>query len=218
MRPPSKATPAKPVTKSIASLGSVLSPEVISNIERAFLSPYYLAMTKAEKEQASNSPLLGDFDAEIAVYIAAREKIKQLHSCQDVNWIRVNLRPTIDVLVTLTNKLVWQFTSFLSSQIRRTLGELDTFLRRMEPEIEHVTGEERDTNTFMKACFFQVFKQILLRLIHSCDQVDCFNNILLTYAGLQYIFRVHIYAYISVGLIENAVKQKTRLGIISLKN
>jgi len=60
VRPPSKATPAKPVTKSIASLGSVLSPEVISNIERAFLSPYYLAMSKTEKEQASNSPLLGE--------------------------------------------------------------------------------------------------------------------------------------------------------------
>ena len=27
---------------------------------------------------------------------------------------------------------------------------MDIFLKRMEPEIEHVTGEERDTNTFMR--------------------------------------------------------------------
>lgn len=149
VRPPSKAVANKTVTKSIASLGSVLSPEVISNIERAFLSPYYSNMKKFERE-TSNSPLLNDFDAEIAIYVNARDQVKQLHSCQNVNWIKVNLQPTIDVLVTLTNKLIWKFTSFLSGQIKKTLNELDMFLKRMEPEIEHVTGEERDTNTFMK--------------------------------------------------------------------
>ncbi len=163
VRPPSKSTPAKPVTKSIASLGSVLSPEVISNIERAFLSPYYQAMSKTEKEQENNSPLLNDFDAEIAVYIAARDQVKQLHSCQNVNWIKVDLQPTIDVLVTLTNKLVWKFTSFLSGQVLKTLSELDTFLKLMEPDIEHVTGEERDTNTFMK--IMRMFNQVRSSLL-----------------------------------------------------
>jgi hypothetical protein len=54
--------------RSIASLGSILSPEVISNIERAYLSPYYQQLSKNEKVN-SNLPLLDDFDAEIAVYV-----------------------------------------------------------------------------------------------------------------------------------------------------
>ncbi len=124
--------------RSIASLGSILSPEVISNIERAYLSPYYQQLSKNEKVN-SNLPLLDDFDAEIAVYVVnwnktftfiigwrsilflikknARDQIKQLQNFQNVNWIRVELEPTIDVLITLTNKLIWKFTSFLSSQV-----------------------------------------------------------------------------------------------------
>ncbi len=102
--------------------------------------------------------MLNEFDTEIAVYVNAREQVKHLQSYQNLNWIKVNLQPTIDVLITLTNKLIWKFTSSLSSQIKKTLGELDMFLKRMEPEIEHVTGEERDTNTFMK--IMRMFNEI----------------------------------------------------------
>lgn len=35
-------------------------------------------------------------------------------------------------------------------QIKKTLNELDQFLKQMEPDIEKITGEERDTATFMK--------------------------------------------------------------------
>lgn len=149
--------------RSIASLGSALSPEVISNIERAFLSPYYQQLSKFDKEN-SNLPLLSDFDSEIAVYVNAREQVKNLQSFQSVNWIKVNLQPTIDVLITLTNKLIWKFTSFLSNQIKKTLSELEIFLKRMEPEIEHVTGEERDTNTFMK--IMRVFNEVIYFLFN----------------------------------------------------
>ena len=149
-RPPSKNFMSnRNVAKSITSLGSMLTPEAISGIERSFLSPYFQQLSKHEKEKCL-TPLLEDFDAEIAVYVNAREQIKKLKSHEDVDWIRVKLQPTIDVLVTLSNKLIWKFTSFLSSQIKRTLNELDLFLKRMEPDIEKITGEERDTATFMK--------------------------------------------------------------------
>jgi hypothetical protein len=46
----------------------MLTPEVISNIERTFLSPYYQQLSKQEKEQCL-TPLLEDFDSEIAVYV-----------------------------------------------------------------------------------------------------------------------------------------------------
>ena len=59
-------------------------------------------------------------------------------------------QPVIDTLVTLINKIIWKFTSFLIEQVKATLGELDAFLRAIEPDIEKITGEERDTHTFMK--------------------------------------------------------------------
>lgn len=48
----------------------MLTPEVISNIERTFLSPYYQSLPKHEKEQCL-TPLLEDFDTEIAVYVVS---------------------------------------------------------------------------------------------------------------------------------------------------
>jgi dynein heavy chain len=157
-RPPSKNFMSNRNTaKSIASLGSMLTPEAISNIERTFLSPYYQSLPKAEKELGL-TPLLEDFDAEIGVYVSAREQIINLKNYQDVSWIRINLQPTIDILITLTNKLVWKFTSFLSNQIKVTLNELDQFLKRMEPDIEKITGEERDTETFMK--IMRIFNEV----------------------------------------------------------
>jgi hypothetical protein len=54
--------------RSIASLSSMITPEFISNIERTFLSPYFSKLSKQEKEQ-STTPILEDFDSEIAVYM-----------------------------------------------------------------------------------------------------------------------------------------------------
>ena len=56
------------MNRSIASLGSLLTPEIINNIERNFLSPYYKIVNKSEKEH-SLTPLLEDFDSEITVYV-----------------------------------------------------------------------------------------------------------------------------------------------------
>jgi dynein heavy chain len=142
-------------------------------IERTFLSPYYTSLSKQEKELGL-TPLLEDFDSEIAIYVNAQEKIKTSENNHDIEWIRINLALTMDVLVTLTNKLIWKFTNFLASQVKKKLvkvlksfymrfnefliflkiktviNEMELFLKRMEPDIEKITGEERDTATFMK--------------------------------------------------------------------
>ena len=39
---------------------------------------------------------------------------------------------------------------YLSDQVTRSLDTLADFLARTEPEIESITGEERDTASFMK--------------------------------------------------------------------
>ena len=38
----------------------------------------------------------------------------------------------------------------LPFQVTHMLEKLDDFLKRIEPEIESITGEERDTASFMK--------------------------------------------------------------------
>lgn len=69
-RPPSKnfMNQRNAASKSIASLNSLITPEFISNIERTFLSPYFAQLSKQEKELCL-TPLLEDFDSEIAVYM-----------------------------------------------------------------------------------------------------------------------------------------------------
>jgi hypothetical protein len=161
-RPPSKNFMSErlPTAKSIISLGS-LTPEKITDIERKFLSPYYHSSITPNKTNNNNNnntnevnskltPLLQDFDNEISVYVKTQEKIKAFQNHHDIDWLRVDLQPTIDVLITLTNKFIWKFSIFLSNQIKLTLNELDTFLKNMEPDIENINGEERDTVTFMK--------------------------------------------------------------------
>ena len=48
---------------------------------------------------------------------------------------------------------------------------MDIFLKRMEPEIEHVTGEERDTNTFMR--IMRMFNSV--RLLKIKMRIYFFN-------------------------------------------
>ena len=50
----------------------MITPEFISNIEHTFLSPYFSKLTKQEKE-ASLTPILEDFDLEIAVYVVIKK-------------------------------------------------------------------------------------------------------------------------------------------------
>ena len=66
------------LSRSITSLGSALTPQAIADIERNFLSPYYAALAaerkareEKEKEPVTGveTPLLEDFDSEIAFYV-----------------------------------------------------------------------------------------------------------------------------------------------------
>ena len=81
---------------------------------------------------------------------SARDEIDNLQDYQDVGWLRVDLRPIKQVLVTYASKWMWTFTKYLSDQVTSMLEKLDAFLKRIEPEIESITGEERDTASFMK--------------------------------------------------------------------
>ena len=56
---------------------------------------------------------------------------------------------------------MWTFTKYLSDQVTELLTDLDYFLKRIEPEIESITGEERDTASFMK--MMRIFNEVRIR-------------------------------------------------------
>ncbi|GFS27875.1 dynein beta chain, flagellar outer arm [Elysia marginata] len=128
-----------------SSAKSTISQEVLEHAERTFLTPK--AMQEGEK---SNVPSLDEFDSEIDTYRTARDEIMGLEEYHNVGWIRVDLQPIKQVLTTYASKWMWTFTKYLSDQVTSMLEKLDMFLKRIEPEIESITGEERDTASFMK--------------------------------------------------------------------
>ncbi|XP_068122143.1 uncharacterized protein [Hyperolius riggenbachi] len=112
--------------------------------EKSFLLPKDVTI------QVPHGPLLEDFDSEISTYKAARDSILDLPDHQDCGWIHVEFRPIKQVLCAYALKWMWTFTKYLIDQTSTTLKNLDSFLRRTEPQIESITGEERDTGSFMK--------------------------------------------------------------------
>ncbi|KAG8587471.1 hypothetical protein GDO81_005673 [Engystomops pustulosus] len=110
--------------------------------ERAFIVPAGTAVT--------DGPLLDDFDFEISAYKDARASIQNLPDHQQCRWIEVDFRPIKQVLSAYALRWMWTFTKYLIDQTTTTLKSLDSFLRRTEPQIESITGEERDTGSFMK--------------------------------------------------------------------
>ncbi|KAM9320087.1 uncharacterized protein PAF06_004553 [Gastrophryne carolinensis] len=100
--------------------------------------------------QETRGPLLKDFDSEISIYKAARDSIQKLPDHQQCQWLQADFRPIKQVLCAYALKWMWSLTKFLIDQTSATLKNLDSFLRRTEPQIESITGEERDTGSFMK--------------------------------------------------------------------
>ncbi|XP_075707241.1 uncharacterized protein LOC142741794 [Rhinoderma darwinii] len=130
------------------------SPMIVA--ERAFILPTVTAVT--------DGPLLEDFDSEISVHKDARDIIQRLPDNQQSRWIQVDFRAIKQVLSAYALQWMWTFTKFLIDQTTATLKSLDSFLRRTEPQIESITGLERDTGSFMK--MMRLFNEV------SSNQVE----------------------------------------------
>uniref|UniRef100_A0A8C5WK28 Dynein heavy chain n=1 Tax=Leptobrachium leishanense TaxID=445787 RepID=A0A8C5WK28_9ANUR len=112
--------------------------------ERSFLLP------TDHVDQKTFCPLLEDFDMEISTYKSARDKIQKMPDLQRSGWIQVDFRPIKQVLRAYSLKWMWTFTKYLIDQTSTILRNLDSFLRRTEPQIESISGDARDTGSFMK--------------------------------------------------------------------
>ncbi|KAL5020323.1 hypothetical protein ScPMuIL_003215 [Solemya velum] len=130
----------------VSSASSIQSAGIMGTAERSFLTPKNLQ----EGDLPENMPSLDEFDSEIDIYRTARDEIQSLDDYHNVGWLRVDLQPIKQVLTTYASKWMWTFTAYLSDQVTQMLEKLDQFLKRIEPEIESITGEERDTVSFMK--------------------------------------------------------------------
>ncbi|XP_071095883.1 uncharacterized protein [Haliotis cracherodii] len=132
-------------SRASSAKSSIDSAGLMGTAERTFLTP------KGNKEGDNhNIPSLDEFDNEIDIYKSARDEVQSLQNYHNVGWLRVDLQPIKQVLTTYASKWMWTFTKYLSDQVTQMLEKLDVFLKRIEPEIESITGEERDTASFMK--------------------------------------------------------------------
>ncbi len=68
------------------------------------------------------------------------------------------MRPIKQVLGTYASKWMFVYTKYLSDQVSSTLNDLDSFLKRIEPGIEAITGEEQDIASFMR--LMRVFNEV----------------------------------------------------------
>ncbi|XP_018102433.1 dynein beta chain, flagellar outer arm [Xenopus laevis] len=116
----------------------------VAEAEQIFILP------RDSSGQVHKGPLLHNFDSEIAAYEAARDSIQGIPDVQNCQWVQVDLRPIKQVLTAYALKWMWTFTKYLIDQTSTTLRSLDSFLKSTEPQIESITGEERDTGSFMK--------------------------------------------------------------------
>ncbi|XP_052060514.1 uncharacterized protein LOC127700861 isoform X4 [Mytilus californianus] len=133
-------------SESRSSVASSLNSMAGMSERRAFLTPKNFS----EEMEKAEIPALDEFDAEINIYRTARDELQSLEDYHNVGWLRVDLQPIKQVLTTYASKWMWTYTKYLSDQVTNMLENLDRFLKRTEPEIESITGEERDTASFMK--------------------------------------------------------------------
>ncbi|XP_056010102.1 uncharacterized protein LOC125667097 [Ostrea edulis] len=140
-----QATERSRTESRASSTSSLNSAGLLGTAERTFLTP-----KNQQEEVSSNIPSLDEFDSEIEIYRTARDEIQSLEDFHSVGWLRVDLQPIKQVLTTYAAKWMWTYTKYLSDQVTHMLEKHDMFLKRIEPEIEGITGEERDTASFMK--------------------------------------------------------------------
>ena len=53
----------------------------------------------------------------VCILQTARDEVVSLQDYQDVGWLRVDLRPIKQVLITYASKWMWTFTKYLSDQV-----------------------------------------------------------------------------------------------------
>lgn len=125
--------------RSTSSTSSIVESGLVGTGEQAFLS-----------KNNPQVPSLDQFDTEIDIYRSTKDEISRISESDSIGFIEVDKRPIKQVLLTLASKWMWTFVSYLIDQVTAMLVELDDWLCKIEPEIEAISGEESDTNSFMK--------------------------------------------------------------------
>ena len=106
--------------------------------------------TPSPDEDTSKRPSLDDFDGEIAVFQGILERLSKIESVANVGWLCVDQRPAKQALASLGEKWKYVYASYLERQILHVLNSLERFFQEIEPQVEGITGEEEDTQAFMR--------------------------------------------------------------------
>lgn len=140
-------TPAPPETSLFGVMG-------VSDWD--FLCPP--GHTPSPEEDISKRPSLDDFDGEIAIFQGILNRLTNIEDLVSVGWLSVNQLPSKQALSSLAAKWKYVYASYLEQRILHVLGFLDQFFNEIEPEVEEITGEEEDTQAFMR--LMSVFNRV----------------------------------------------------------
>lgn len=122
--------------------------------------PSIITPAMDDEDEIVRTATLPDFEQQLKTYCNYRDSLESLPDYTDVGWIRINLQPMKQLLITLARKWMWTFAKYLIDQVTTMLVDLDLFLKRTEPDLESITGEERDTASFMR--MMRLFNEVNL--------------------------------------------------------
>ncbi len=110
------------------------------------------------EEDTSKKPSLDDFDGEIAIFQGILDRLSSTEDVVNVGWLSVDQRPSKQALSFLAAKWKYVYASYLEQRVVSVLTSLEQFFHEIEPEVEEITGEEVDTQAFMR--IMSVFNRV----------------------------------------------------------
>ncbi|XP_075240849.1 dynein beta chain, ciliary-like isoform X3 [Convolutriloba macropyga] len=121
-------------------------------------APGFYTAKKMTDRIFEHMPSLDAFETEIEIYKLARMRIEEFDDTTSVGWLKVDLCPIKEVLKGYANKAIWTYTDYLILQVSSVLTSLDSFLRRIEPALEQVTGTESSFDEIMR--IMHIFNEV----------------------------------------------------------
>ncbi len=145
-------TPAPPETTLLGVMG-------VSDWD--FLCPP--GHTSSLGEDVTKRPSLDDFDGEIAIFQGILNRLSNIEDVVRVGWLNVDQSPSKQALSSLAAKWKYVYANYLEQRVLHVLASLQQFFYEIEPKVEESTGEEEDTQAFMR--LMSVFNSITAKQV-----------------------------------------------------
>ncbi|OAF70976.1 hypothetical protein A3Q56_01270 [Intoshia linei] len=105
-----------------------------------------------------NDPSLSEFSIELELLKESLKSITQNHQNYNVRWGHLNFVPIVESTSVIIRKRTWIYLNYLEKLCSNYLCQMDTFLTKVEPQIEIVQDSNVDKNKLKS--IIGVFNQV----------------------------------------------------------